>query len=162
MTKRYKVGISKIHGKGLFATVNFQKGARVFIFPGKVVHRKMRTEKESNRFINWIGLGKDLWLNPNQTSARHVNHSCDPNTVLFRRTLYAIKPIEKCDEITFDYSFSDVDPYWHVDCHCGAKNCRKKVGSIYTLTPSLFKARRRYIQPFFSAMYLARKSKVAK
>lgn len=162
MTMRYRVGTSKIHGKGLFATMDIKKGARVFIFPGKIVRRKIRTEKESNRFINWIGLGKDLWLNPNQTSARHVNHSCDPNTVLIRRTLYAIKFVKQGDEITFDYSFSDVDPYWHVDCHCGAKNCRKIIGSIYTLAPTLFKARKRFIQPFFSAMYRAHRSEVAR
>jgi hypothetical protein len=52
MIRRYVVGKSKIHGKGIFATVDFKKSTHVLVLPGKIVHRKIRTAKEAHRFIN--------------------------------------------------------------------------------------------------------------
>jgi SET domain-containing protein len=38
---------------------------------------------------------------------KYINHSFDPNTNIVHNTVVAIKPIQKHDEITFDYTASE-------------------------------------------------------
>ncbi len=149
MRQAYIVRPSKIHGKGIFALNNVKKGDVIFKLPGVIVHREIKNEKESWRFVNWIEIAKNTWINPNRTSVRNFNHSCDPNAIITpQHTVRAIKPIAAGDEITFDYSLTDTDTYWKVACKCGAKRCRKVIGSVQSLPTRAFKAKRSYIPPY--------------
>ncbi len=153
--KRIKIYESSIEGKGIFADEDIKKGETVFKLSGPLVRREMRSERESKRFINWIGVGKNLWINPNPTKHRHFNHSCDPNTAILKgRTVVAIRSIKKGEEITFDYSSTDTDPLWRMECKCDSKNCRRVIGSVFLLEPKTFEQRAHYIRPFASNEYL--------
>jgi len=152
--KKVKVLSSSIQGKGLFADEPIKKGERIFYIPGERKLRAIRSEKESWRFINWIGVGKKVWINPNKTIARHLNHSCDPNSAIIgKKTMMAIKDIKKDEEITFDYSFTDVDPHWKIKCNCGSKNCRGVIGHIYSVPLDIFKERYPHIPIYFQRAY---------
>ncbi len=39
--------------------------------------------------------------------------------------IFASQDIKKGEEITFDYSSTEADPYWKMKCKCGSFNCRK-------------------------------------
>ncbi len=149
MRHAYTVKPSKIHGKGIFAVNDIKKGDVIFAIPGKIVHREIKNEKESWRFVNWIEIAKNTWINPNRTSVRNFNHSCDPNAIITsRRTVKAIKPIVEGEEITFDYSLTDTDTFWKVECRCGAKNCRMVVGSVQSLPQKTYEAKWLFIPPY--------------
>ena len=54
---------------------------------------------------------------------RFMNHSCDPNSRLQGRELFALRDIEAWEAITFDYNTTE----WHIAhpfvCRCGAAHC---------------------------------------
>ena len=132
--KKIYVGKSSIQGKGIFAGEGIQKGEKIQQISGRIIKRRLKSEKESRRFANWIGLGVDMWLNPNATNFRYLNHSCDPNAAIVdKHTLVALKEIGQGDEITFDYSLTDMDPHWRMTCSCTSPQCRKVITSIYSL-----------------------------
>lgn len=61
-----------------------------------------------------------------------MSHSCDPNIWWISDTQLAARcDIEPGEEITYDYSTSDVSPDWVAewDCKCGAKDCRMRITS---------------------------------
>ncbi|VDK35697.1 unnamed protein product [Gongylonema pulchrum] len=62
--------------------------------------------------------------------ARFINHSCQPNCYAKivsvegekRIVIYSKQPINKGDEITYDYKFPIEEN--KIDCLCGAPSCR--------------------------------------
>lgn len=76
---------------------------------------------------------------------RFINHSCDPNLRIFARVgdhadkhihdlaLFAIKDIQRGEELTFDYVDGVTEEQDEIDgniegmteCLCGSSNCRK-------------------------------------
>lgn len=157
MNKIYTVGHSKIHGKGVFATKDIKKGDIVCDLPKTVVRRIIHNEKESYNFINWIEVAKNTWVNPGRTALRHLNHSCDPNAVITStRKLVAMRPIRAGEEITFDYSLTDTDTFWHVACTCGASKCRKVIGSVHTLPKQIYRKKLHYIPKYARIAFSAR------
>ncbi|CAG9807044.1 unnamed protein product [Chironomus riparius] len=81
--------------------------------------------------------------------ARFINHSCDPNSSIWiisdctkdpknqKLCIFALRQIEKDEEITIDYSPIESVPTtermncsrsFYIECHCGSKACR---GTIY-------------------------------
>ena len=87
-----------------------------------------------------------------------MNHSCNPNTGIKGKVrFYAIKNIYKDEEITFDYSTSEVDIYWSMRCKCGANNCRGIIRSIQFLPETTFKRYLPYIPSNFQDIYTLNK-----
>ncbi len=153
--KKIYAGKSLISGKGIFAAEDIKKGQQIQRIMGKLIKRKLRSEKESKKFANWIGMGKDMWLNPNQTKFRYLNHSCDPSAAIVgTRTLVALKDIPKDGEITFDYSLTDADQYWQMKCKCGSKNCREIIKPIYSVAPEVFSRHYPHIPAKFQRLFL--------
>ncbi len=68
----------------------------------------------------------------------YVNHSCDPNLWWADdETLVASRDIQVGEEITYDYSTSDIGKWVSVWlCNCGAKNCRVKITGYDCLAKS--------------------------
>lgn len=57
-----------------------------------------------------------------------INHSCSPNAGLSGdMTFVALHPIQKDEEITWDYATSESDPEYHMLCRCGSAKCRGKI-----------------------------------
>ncbi|KAI8636863.1 hypothetical protein BD408DRAFT_478376 [Parasitella parasitica] len=59
----------------------------------------------------------------------YLNHSCDPSTYLdiAKKSIVALKDIEKGDELTFFYPSTEWDMAQAFNCWCGAVKCVGKV-----------------------------------
>ncbi len=110
MSKKYQqnpilhVAESSIHGRGLFAQKNIPVKAFIGTYAGK------KTSKNGMHVLwiwdesaeKWVGIDGD-------NEMRFLNHSSQPNAEFYETDLYALKPISKGDEITFDYQWEEDD-----------------------------------------------------
>ena len=130
---------SPIHGKGLFAKADIAKGARIIEYVGERItkreaeHRaetslRSNREDQSNGAVYIFELNKrhDIDGNVSYNLARHINHSCDPNseTEIIRGKIWviALRDIVKGEEIFYNYGY-DFEDYEHHLCSCGASRC---------------------------------------
>lgn len=103
---------SAIHGYGVFAREKIKKGKFIAELRGSKIIYKSTIYGQSNRYGDWIGTGKDTWIDPID-EFQYLNHSCDPNAGFKgARTLklYAMRDIAPGEEITIDYSTTEEDP----------------------------------------------------
>lgn len=122
------IGRSAIHGEGMIAGRRFDAGEVVWRMTGKPVFGAV-TESGPN----YIGLGPDVWIDPD-LPLDHINHHCAPNAAFGpRRQLLALRPIAPHEEVTIDYSTTEADPAWNMECGCGAAGCR---GMLYAIQRS--------------------------
>ena len=113
------IGPSSIHGFGLIARCPISKGSRIARLEGTLV-RNVPT----NTYPNAIGIGRAAWIDPGVPFS-FINHSCAPTSAFGRRRYnYALCDIDVGDEVTVDYSTTEVDPEWSLPCHCSAASCR--------------------------------------
>lgn len=137
-SKHLRIRKSKIHGRGIFTTVEIPKGERVIEYVGDKI-----TKKESNRraevqlrraaksgtgsvYIFTLNQRHDIDGNVNYNRARLINHSCKPNCEvdIIRGRIWIIskRKIKEAEELSFDYGF-DLDSFEDHPCTCGAPNC---------------------------------------
>lgn len=153
MASKIVVGRSGIHGKGVFAKRDIKKGEVVFIFKGKPVRWKVHDQKSSLHGQNWVGLSKEKWLDVISPGV-FTNHSCDPSCgIRGRKKVTALRNIKKGEEITIDYSITEMDTLWHMKCRCGSKNCRGEIRSIQSLPKKTFDKYFPYIPTYFMKVY---------
>lgn len=153
--KKIRIDSSRIAGKGVFADEDIQKGERIQYITGTKVRSNPITADDRERMATWYGVGRYTWIDPGDTPFRFLNHSCEPNAaVAGKKTLVAIAPIEKGDEITIDYSMTDADPHWVLDCQCGTPSCRKRIQAIYTVPQEVFLKHMPYIPRYFQRTYI--------
>ncbi len=153
MNKNITISTSSIHGNGIFAKKDFKKGETVFIIKGKLIHWIVNNQKESLYGPDWIGIRKTVWINPDG-AAKYLNHSCSANCGIRGKVkVTAIKDIKKNEEITVDYSITEIDRMWHMKCQCGSKNCRKTVRSIQFLPKKIYNKYNPYIPTYFKNIY---------
>jgi hypothetical protein len=146
--KKYFVGISKIHRKGVLAAEDIRKDEVIFRFTGKVIKNKLIPWHYGR---SWLQVGYLEWIIPEAGSAGScLNHSCDPNAgIRGRNTIVAMRPIRSGEEVTMDYALSDTLPLWHMHCRCGAKNCRKVIKPYQDLS---YQRQRKYTD--YTAKYI--------
>jgi hypothetical protein len=114
---------SPIHGLGVFTRFAIKCDVRIGLITGPFVRRTDLLFDDSNL----VGVAPDLWIDPD-FPLRHVNHSCIANTAIGkRRQLYALADIAPGAELTLDYSTTECDPHWRMDCSCGFPNCRNRL-----------------------------------
>ena len=153
--KKIEVRRSKIHGSGIFASKKILKGEKVDSIEGELVVKKITSPEESKKFADWIGVGINKWINTDASVFRFINHACEPTTAITSaRTVRALRDIEKGEEITMDYSLTDADPFWKIDCTCGSPKCRGEIRSIQTLPKAVILERLPYITNNFQRAYL--------
>ena len=112
----------------MIAGRRFEAGEVVWRLTGKPVFGAV-TESGPN----YIGLGPDVWIDPDRP-LDHINHHCAPNAAFGpRRQLIALRPIEPDEEVTIDYSTTEADPAWTMHCACGAPGCR---GTLFAIQRS--------------------------
>lgn len=161
--KKIYLGKSGIHGKGIFAKKDIKKDERICHIEGKRVTQFSKTEKEALSIPNWFGMSRKIWIDPEGTIFRYLNHSCSPNAaVIGTRTLVAMRDMRKDEEVVIDYSMTDADPLWHMNCLCKSEVCRKKIYSIHSLPTAVFAKHMPYIPRYFQRIYFRNyiKSKV--
>ena len=125
---------SKIAGYGLFSSYKIKKGTKILQFSGDICTTQELKEKYEHEEANYaVQFHPDYYLTPTDNLDSFVNHSCDPNAGIKIKSfgnveLCAMRDIASEEEITFDYSTSQVE-FWTIGCGCRAKNCRKVVES---------------------------------
>ena len=130
--KLYKNRKSNIHRHGLSAATNIKKGQKIIQYKGKKVSLS-KVEKDpkynNEKEIYLFNLNKryDLDGDFKYNTARLINHSCNPNCEVLEDNkqlwIFAMKDIEKNDELTYDYGFSFDKDYKQYVCNCGSENC---------------------------------------
>lgn len=147
MSVPYEVRNSPIHGTGVFATQDIEKGVEIIYYGGKVM---TNAEAEAAPDAQ-IDTGHTFLFTLNDdyviegaiggNEARFINHSCDPNCEALviededgdpakdQIVIESIRPIRAGEELTYDYGIEtdeeatpDLLQKWK--CRCGAKACR--------------------------------------
>ena len=141
----FEVQDSTIHGKGVFAQTDIQKGDCIIEYKGERISWKTALKRHphdpsqpNHTFYFSISNGKVIDGKVNGNDARWINHSCAPNCIANEFTdkkdrlhvfLFAKKNIKMGEELFYDYSL-DVEgkrtkavkeDYL---CRCGSKKCR--------------------------------------
>lgn len=120
---------SGIHERGLVATAPIKAGEIVWHLDKKDEQRMTADEvaklpPEQFDLVYQAGENEFIML---LDESEVLNHSCDPNLWWSDdETLVARRDIEPGEELTYDYSSSDIDlkTFPGFTCHCGAANCR--------------------------------------
>jgi len=141
---------SPIQGKGIFSQVTLTQETIMF----DIVAEKIRYTNNpslADQNPNWIGAGFQEWLKivPGDI-AGYLNHCCSPNVILNEKLqLITITRIKAHEELVMDYSTTELDPYWKMDCNCGASECRKVLRSFQFLPHELKIKYQKYLAPVF-------------
>ena len=130
--KLYKIKKSNIDNKGLYASKDIKKGARIIEYKGKIITAK-ESEKDpkfdNDKAIYLFNLNKkyDLDGDFKYNTARLINHSCNPNCEVtgtgLKIWVHSIKNINKDEELTYDYGFGFDEDFKNYPCKCKSKNC---------------------------------------
>jgi SET domain-containing protein len=130
---------SSIHNKGVFAKTNIAKDARIIEYVGEKITaaesgRRVKKSMEDNKknhtngavYIFELNKKYDIDGNVAYNTARHINHSCDPNSeteiISGKIWIIALRDISKGEEITYNYGY-DFEDYEDHPCHCKTKRC---------------------------------------
>lgn len=147
---------SAIHGYGVFSRIPLKRGAFIAELRGSKVHYQPTIFGQSNRYGDWIGIGKDTWIDPID-EFQYLNHSCDPNAGLRgSRTLklHAMRDIPAGEEITIDYSTTEEDPdYCFETEEPMSPHFRKFVGPVQTLSIETYNRYLPFIPKHFQKVY---------
>ena len=137
----WKVKKSPIHGYGVVATEEINKGTKIIEYKGEKITKKegdrrsgLRIKRYSNKsdkgivYIFELNKKYDIDGTPHYNKARYINHSCEPNCeveiVKGKIWISSIKKIKKGDELSYDYGYDfDEDDYKDHICKCGKKKC---------------------------------------
>jgi len=150
----WKIGSSRIHDTGIFATLEIPPETRIVEYIGEKI-----TKSEANRrglalfesakaagggavYIFQLNKRYDIDGNVPENIARLINHSCDPNCeaqiIKGRIWIVSIREIEKGEELNYDYHY-ELEHFLDHPCKCGSDNCpgfivgsdsRKKLNKI--------------------------------
>jgi hypothetical protein len=112
------------HGSGVFATRDIARGARILSIEGRLQDHPTRYSIQLGESMH-IEASSDLA--PLEMRERHpwrfLNHACDPNARVQGRLLIARRPIRAGEQVTFDYTTTELDMAEPFECGCGAKSC---------------------------------------
>jgi hypothetical protein len=159
-SKKIYVRESDIHGRGIFAARNVKAGEVVCIIRGRKMFKVNQDEKDALDNPDWIGIELNAWIDP-VPPYKYLNHSCDPTTIIKdKRFLIALRDIKKDEEITIDYSLTEIDLRWSMSCSCSAKNCRKIAKAIQELSEDVYNSYLPNIPKDFQLAYNEHMSKM--
>lgn len=156
--KRAKLAIkqSSIHGYGVFTTEPLKKGQFISELRGSRIHYKTSVYGQSNRYNDWIGIGKETWIDPID-EFQYLNHSCNPTAGLKgSRTLklYALRDLAPGEEVTIDYSTTEEDPdYCFENLEPQGEGYRRFVGPVQSLPPEVYERYYPYVPTHFQRVY---------
>lgn len=156
MKRDLYVADSGIAGKGVFTKKPFKKGKIVLLLKGKKVKFFVNNIKDSQEGPNWVGFGKNLWIDVQDGLVKYINHSCNPNMgIKGSVTFVALRDIKKDEEITFDYSITEEDLFWHMKNGESKKvfGYRPIIKSIQSIPLSTYKKYLPYVPRYFQKVY---------
>jgi hypothetical protein len=150
-----RIGNAASKGKGIFATRPIAASTRVATVRGRP---RWIWDIPKHLWPHTFQVDYDRYMLPRRNSIGWmINHSCDPNCVLFGMSIVTKRKIQKGEELTFDYS-SNVDwPGFRMGCRCGSAGCRKVIRA-YRFLPKELKLRYgRHVASFILREYFAKK-----
>jgi hypothetical protein len=141
---------SPIQGLGLFTFKDLSACEVLFKLGGKKVHR-IYDPAFAQCDLNWMGMGYQEWMEIEQGDiGLYMNHSCAPNAIVDKHLqVITLRPVAKNEEILIDYSTTELDPYWSMNCACGQPGCRKTLLSFQYLPLELKREYSRFLAPAF-------------
>jgi len=129
LSPKAAVESSPIHGRGLFATGEFQLGEIVCVKGGYIFTKDVLDVIAPVLGPAEIQIADGLFIGPGNAGEREggmifSNHSCDPNIGVQGQIVFvALRPIAPGEELTHDWATTDDDDY-SMTCRCGAAACR--------------------------------------
>lgn len=164
--KHIYICTSKIQGQGVNAGEGIKRGDVIQHIKGEAKFLTIKSKNDSLSYPNWIGIGKDKWIDPDYPN-QFLNHSCNPNASVQGRIvvdsggkskgkyeIVALKSIKEGSEITIDYAVIEGDDLWEMSCRCGQRSCRKVVRSIHYLPRRQFNKYFPFIPVYFKNLYI--------
>ena len=128
----FKVGRSRIQGRGLYAASPLPARRKLGELGGEVIsEREARRRARASDCIMIVEFGDGTALDASRSGShfRFVNHSCAPNAFirLFRRRVefYSLRPIAPGEELTCDYG--ETHHGGALECLCGSRKCRGRL-----------------------------------
>lgn len=144
---------SERHGRGVFALRRVEAGECLAVWGGRVVAREALDGLSSEARSLTLQVEEGLYLAPAgpPDPADLVNHSCDPNAGLCGQiTLVAMRPIERGEEVCFDYAMSEGSSYDDFPCSCGSDRCRGRVTGSDWRRPELWERYGGFFSPYLA------------
>lgn len=128
---------TKKYGDGVFAAKEIKQGEIIYILSGERMDLNEVVQKVNSKteyIDDPFQIGRRTYIDLDALS-RTFNHSCDPSGGIRRTSeLFALRDIKIGDEITYDYSLTISPTKWAMKCKCGAKNCRKVLGDVLSIS----------------------------
>jgi uncharacterized protein len=132
LNPKLEVKASPIEGRGLFALVPFEEGARIPVgSPNQ--QTTIMSDAQFQEYMKMVdsydavylgnGTHRVSLVSREDNPSNYGNQSCDPNTALVGQDRVALRRIEPGEELTIDYSLHS-PASWSMECHCGAPSCR--------------------------------------
>ena len=91
---------SNIHGLGLFAKTEIEKGEYMGEYDGPHIE----DEDDNDSHVLWAEMEDGRWVGRDgQNILRYLNHSTNPTCEFEGFDLYAVREIEPGEELTIDY-----------------------------------------------------------
>ncbi|XP_026848443.1 histone-lysine N-methyltransferase ash1 [Drosophila persimilis] len=130
-------------GWGVRTKLPIAKGTYILEYVGEVVTEREFKQRMASIYLNdthhyCLHLDGGLVIDGQRmgSDCRFVNHSCEPNCEmqkwsvngLSRMVLFAKRPIEQGEELTYDYNFSLFNPSEGQPCRCNMPQCRGVIG----------------------------------
>ena len=129
---------SPIHGLGVFAATQLNKGGSVGLYDGRRYTAKQLLQVDWNLKLTYLfGLSDGSTIDGGEggNATRHLNHACAPNCEAVEEDdaegrvvvrIVALKRIRVGQELFIDYGLVADESARPGDyaCRCGAKNCR--------------------------------------
>ena len=151
--KHIYIRTSRIDGKGVAAGEDIKKNDVIQHVKGEAKFFAIRNKKDSLSNPNWIGIGKNKWIDPDYPN-QYLNHSCNPNSgIKGKVTMIALQDIKEGEEITIDYSIIEGDDLWEMKCTCGEKSCRGIIRSVRYIPEKQFKKYLPNVPTYFKDLY---------
>jgi len=136
----WRVLVSPIHGRGVFAARTIRKGETIIEYRGRRTTWDEASEADGDdgdpyhTFLFSLDDGRVIDAGVRGNAARFINHSCAPNCETFedddgRVYIAARRPIRAGEELSYDYHLEvdgKVGPRLRraYQCRCGAPRCR--------------------------------------
>lgn len=136
MRDNLEIKDTKLKGKGVFSNITYNSGDIVLEITGPIIYKKDIPKPFPPESNNYFQIGKDYYIGLSGSFDDFINHSCNPNCMVYivgqRAFIKALVKINIGAEITIDYS-STCNEYledWSMNCLCGHVNCRKIISGF--------------------------------
>ena len=128
-TFNFKVGRSRIAGRGLFALTELPARRKLGELGGELIsEREARRRARGRASVMIVEFGDGTALDASRLGSdfKYVNHSCEPNAYMRlcrgRVEFYSLRRIEAGEELTCNYGETHHDG--RLPCRCRSARCK--------------------------------------